>query len=329
MNRREFMALVGAAVAWQLPGHAQGPRKIVRIGILSVGSTTAELTGPTPQSPYANALISGLRELGYLYGQDFLTEPRGGAGMPARFSGLVAELVALDPDVIVAAGPMLPALKQAARTIPIVMSHGEDPIGEGYIQSLAHPGGNFTGLSGQFPERSGKLLELIKEVVPSGRLFGVVWSQLSISSWQAAELAARQRGWTLLALEIKEAADIEAAFRTATAARAHAMLILESGHLFARAGFVADLAARSQLPAIYQLRAFVDAGGLVSYAPSLLDTWRRAATYVDKILKGAKPAELPVEQPTKFELVINLKTAKALGLTIPQSILLRTDEVIE
>ena len=330
MDRREFVGgLAGTSLVWPNVLQAQQSRKLARIGLLTVGSTTAEMTGPEPQSPVIKSFLGGMRALGYVYGRDFVTEPRGGAGMPERYADLIAELVALPVNVIVAPGPMLSLLKKATSTIPIVMSHGEDPLGESLIETLARPGRNFTGLSGQLAELNGKRLELLREFIPGNGPLAVVWDRLSVSAWHFAEMAARERMWSLLSLEIKDATDIEAAFKTAVDARADGMLVTASAHLFARSAYVAELAATSQLPTMYQLRAFVDAGGLVSYAPSLLDTWRHAAIYVDKILNGERPAELPVEQLSRFELVINLKAAKALNRTVPPSLLIQATELIE
>jgi putative tryptophan/tyrosine transport system substrate-binding protein len=269
-----------------------------------------------------------MRALDYVYGRDFVTEPRGGAGLPEHYVELIAELVALPVDVIIAPGPMLNLLKKATSTIPIV-KHAEDPMGEGLIESLAHPGGNLTGLNGQLAELNGKRLELLREFIPGNGPVAVMWDRLSTSAWHVAEKAAHQRIWTLLSLEIKDATDIEAAFRTAVDARADRVLVTASAHLFARSAYVAELAAKSRLPAMYQLRAFVDAGGLMSYAPSLIDTWRHAAIYVDRILKGERPAELPVEQLSRLELLINLKAAKALNRTVPPSLLIQATELIE
>jgi putative tryptophan/tyrosine transport system substrate-binding protein len=330
MDRRKFVGvLAGTSLVWPNVLQAQQSRKLARIGLLTVGSTTAEMTGAEPQSPVIRSFLGGMRALGYVYGRDFVTEPRGGAGLPKRYAGLIAELVALPVDVIVAPGPMLSLLKKATSTIPIVMSHGEDPLGEGLIETLARPGGNFTGLSGQLAELNGKRLELLREFIPGNGPLAVMWDQLSIGAWQFAEKAAHARKWTLLSLEIKDATDIEPAFKTALDARADGVLVTASAHLFARSAYVAELAASSRLPTMYQLRAFVDAGGLMSYAPSLLDTWRHAAIYVDKILKGERPAELPVEQLSRFELVINLKAAKALNRTVFPSLLIQATELIE
>ncbi len=287
------------------------------------------MVGPQPRFPVHNALLRGLRELGYVYGEHFVTEPRGAAGKPERFPGLAAELVRLKVDVIVAAGPALSALKQASSTIPIVMGGDSDPVDRGYVQSLGHPGGNFTGLSSQSVEVTGKRLELLKEIVPGAASVAVLWDRASLANWQAAEAAAREQGWKLLSLEVRNAGEIEGAFRAATDARVGALLVFASGLLFTRARRVVELAASSRLPAMYHLRQYVEAGGLISYSADLNEIWRRAAVFVDKILRGPKPADLPVEQPTKFELVINLKAAKSLGLTIPQPVLSRADEVIQ
>ena len=242
---------------------------------------------------------------------------------------MAAELVRLQVDVIVAAGPTLRALKQATSTIPVVMAGDGDPVGRGYVQSLAHPGGNFTGLSLQAVELTGKRLELLKELAPAAALVAVLWDRSSPLYWQAAEAATRERRWKLLSLEIRDADDIEAAFKAATDARAGALLVFAAGVLYPHAGRVAELAARNRLAAMYGLRPYVEAGGLVSYGADIIDIWRHAAVFVDKILKGAKPGDVPVEQPTKLELVINLKAAKALGLTLPYSLRLHADEVIE
>ncbi len=247
-------------------------------------------------------------------------------------AGLVAEIVGLQVDVIVAAGPVMATLKQATTTIPIVMAGASDPIGDGYIQSLSRPGGNITGLSLQEIDTTGKRLELLKELVPSPAPVAVLWNNWrpeSIRYWQAAETAARKRGWKLLKLEIREASEVEAAFKAATDARASSLLLIASRLFFSRARQLAELAARSRLPVMYDLAEYVEAGGLICYGADVVDLWRRAAVYVDKILKGARPGEMPVEQPSKFELVINRKAAAALRLPIPPVLLARADEVID
>jgi putative tryptophan/tyrosine transport system substrate-binding protein len=209
------------------------------------------------------------------------------------------------------------------------MTATPDPVRQGFVQSLRRPGGNFTGFSLQSSETVGKRLEVLKEVVPGRAPVAVLWDQSSILDWRAAEAAAREKGWKLLSLEIRDAGEIEGALRAATGARAGALLAFAAGLLFPIARRFVELTAESRLPSMYGLREYVEAGGLISYGADIYDIWRRAAVFVDKILKGANPADLPVEQPTKFELVINLKTAKALGLTIPQSVLLQAHEVIQ
>ncbi len=330
IDRRTFIgslflgALAGPGVA-----PAQPARKIYRIGILGLGKAS-RMAGPQPQAPEGGALLRGLRELGYVYGEQFVTEPRGAEGQPERYAGLAAELVRLQVDVIVAAGPTLRALMQATSTIPVVMAASSDPVGLGHVRNLGHPGGNVTGLSLESVELTGKRLELLKELIPGGTApVAVLWDRASALYWRAAEAAARERGWRLLSLEIRDPDDLEGAFRAATAARAGGLLVSAAGLLFRQARRVTALALKSRLPAIYELRPYVEAGGLISYGTDIINIWWRAASFVDKILKGAKPGDLPVEQPTKFEFVINLKTARALGLTIPQSLLLRADQVIE
>ena len=331
MDRRAFISsfALGGLAAPRV-ARAQPARTIIyRIGILSAFTATTEMVGPQPQSPFVNALLRGMRDLGYVYGENFVTEPRGGEGKPERYPTLAGELVRLKVDVIVAAGPSLRVLKQATSTIPVVMAASGDPVRLGVVKSLGQPGGNFTGFSLNLVETTAKRLELLKELVPASALVAVLWERGGPALWQTAEAAAKLRGWKLLSVPIGEAAEIEGAFQAATRARAGAMLVFGGGALDFHARRIAELAARSRLPAMYDLRPYVEAGGLISYSANLIDIWQRAAVFVDKILKGAKPGDLPVEQPTKFELVINLKTAKALGLTIPQTLRLRADQVIE
>jgi putative tryptophan/tyrosine transport system substrate-binding protein len=327
MKRREFIALVGSAAAWPMAARAQVMRKVARIGIVSIGGPTADMTGPLPPNRTVRAFLRGMAELGYVYGRDFVTEPRGTDGIAA-----VAELAGLQVDVIVATGggTVLSLLKRATTTIPIVMTAAsDDPVRQGLAQSLAHPGGIFTGMSLQTLELTGKRLELLKELVPGAELVAVFWDPTDPQLWSVASAVGQARGWKLLSVDIRGAAQIAAAFKTATNAGAGALLIPASGLLFSHASQIAELAALSRIPAIYELRPYVDVGGLASYGANIEDIWRRAAIYVDKILKGANPAELPIEQPTKFELVINKRAAAALGLIVPPSILIRADEVIE
>jgi putative ABC transport system substrate-binding protein len=333
MDRRSFIGGLGlGALAWPREVSAQSAARIARVGILGFAATTEEISGPEPRRPSARFLLRGLREMGYVYGRDFVTEPRGAEGKPDLWPVQAAEMVNLKVDVIVAPGPYLPALKRVTSAIPIVMAAAADPVGDGYAQSLAHPGGSMTGLSLQEIETTGKRLELLKELVPSASPVAVLWSNVranSIRYWHAAETAARNRDWKLLRIEIRDAGELERAFRTAASARAGALMTIASPLLFGRARQLAQLAAAHRLPAMYDLAEYVEAGGLISYGADLDEIWRRAATFVDKILKGARPAELPIEQPSKFDLVLNLKTAQALGLTIPPSLRARVDQVIE
>ncbi len=330
MDRREFTAaLAVATLAAGGIASAQSVRKIYRIGVLGLG-TTSDMAGPQPTWPSMKALLGGMRDLGYVYGEQFVTEPRGAAGNLDRFPALAAELVRLKPDVILAGGgPSVPALREATTTIPIVMAASGDPVGDGYVQSLAHPGGNITGLSLQSTETTAKRLELLKELVPSPGPIAVFWNGANSSAWKATEAVARERDWKLVSVEVHDGGAIDAAFKAASDGHANAVLVLATGVLFPRAQQVAELAAKRRLPAMYDLRQYVDAGGLISYGANINQIWRQAAGFVDKILKGAKAGDLPIEQPTKFELVISLRAAKALGLSIPSAVLLRADEVIQ
>ena len=328
MDRRVFIGgLTLAALAVPRVTSAQPPPKFARIGILNVGGTRSDMVGPQPRRPTVKAFLRGLHELGYVYGEHFVTEPRSADERLGGYSDLAAELVRLHVDVIVAAGPTLPALQQTTTTIPIVMAAAPDPVRDGFVRGLGHPGGNFTGLSLGGAELGPKRLDLLKELVPTARLVAVLWEPMSPPTM--IEAAARERGWKLLSLEVRGADEIERAFRAAIEARAGALILVSGALLTAQARRVAELAAKDRLPTMYSLRFYVEAGGLISYGTDIIEVWWRAAAFVDKILKGAKPADLPVEQPTKFELVINLKAAKALGLTIPPSLLARADQVIE
>ena len=331
MDRRAFLgnfALGILGVAGVAP--AQPARKVYRIGILASSASISEMVGPQPRNPSVAALLRGLQELGYVYGEHFVTELRSGEGKPERYPVAAAELVRLRVDVIVAAGPVLPALKQATSTIPVIMGGAGDPVGEGFVQSLGRPGGNFTGLSLQLSETTVKRLELLKELVPGAAPVAVLHSDpAGFLSWQAAEAAAKERGWKVISLVIRNAGEIEAAFKEAARARAGGLLVLPIGLLDPHARRIAELAVKSRLPAMYGLRFYVEAGGLICYSADNVEMWRRAATFVDKILKGAKPADLPVEQPTKFDLVINLKAARSIGLPIPQPLLARANEVLQ
>jgi putative ABC transport system substrate-binding protein len=329
MKRRTLISAVGGGLwVYSRGGYAQPARKIYRIGMLGVGAATAEMAGPNPAWPSTAALLGGLRELGYVYGESFVTEGRSAEGQVERFPGLVADLIRLQVDVIVAGGPALAACKQATSTLPIVMAGAEDPVGLGVVKSLARPGTNFTGLSNQSVDTTVKKLEMLKVIVPGAAPVAVLWDPAALLGWQALQAAARQRGWKLLSFEVHDAREMEGAIKAAAGAKAGALLPV-GGLAFRNARRIADLAFTSRLPAAYGNPAQVGDAGLLSYAADLDEIWHRAAVFVDKILRGAKPAELAVEQPTKFKLIINLKTAKALGVTIPQSLLLRADEVIQ
>jgi putative ABC transport system substrate-binding protein len=306
--------------------HAQQPAKIPRIGYLSFGS-------PSFTPARVEAFRQGLRDLGYVEGKNIVIEYRWAEGKIERLPDLATELVRLKVAVIVTAGPAdTRAAKGATNTIPIVMTQDTDPVGNGFVASLARPGGNITGLATLSPEISGKQLELLKEIVPKLSRVAVFGSSTVPGSAQAlkeTELAAVALGVQLQYLDVLDPKDIETAFRAASKGRADAIVVLGSPVLNTQRTQISELAVKSQLPATYGRPEFVEAGGLMNYGASYNDLSRRAATYVDKILKGAKPADLPVEQPTKFELVINLKAAKQIGLTIPPNVLARADKVIK
>jgi len=305
---------------------AQQAKKVPRIGFLMS-------TSPSAISDRIEAFRQGLRELGYVEGKNIVIEWRSAERKLDRLSELAAELVRLKVDVIVSAGAgSTRSAKEATVTIPIVMAQVNDPIGAGFVASLARPGGNITGLATLAPELSGKRLELLKEVVPKLSRVAVLGTSTTPGNAQAlreTELAAKAFGVKLQYLDVLGPKDIETAFRAARKERADAVLVLASSILLPQRTQVADLAVKSRLPVIYGTSEYVDVGGLMTYGVNNTDLYRRAATYVDKILKGTKPADLPVEQPMKFELVINLKTAKQIGLTIPQSVLYRADKVIK
>jgi len=307
-----------------LAAHAQQPKNVPRIGLLITTSRAAESTN-------IEAFHRGLQALGYVEGQNIIMEYRYADGKLDQLPQFAAELVRLNVAVIVTTGSQpTRAAQQATQTIPIVMTVVGDPIETGFVASLAQPGGNITGLIQMSGQLNGKRLELLKEAVPElARVAVFDDGTLKAEQLHETQLASQALGITLQFLEVRDPnPDLDGAFSTATRQRADALLILPGPVLNLHRKRVVDLAAQSRLPAMYFTRAFVEDGGLMSYGPSQPDNWRRAATYVDKILKGTKPADLPVEQPTKFELVINLKTAQALGLTIPPSILFQADEVI-
>ena len=284
-------------------------------------------------NPPWDGFRQGLRDLGYVDGGNLSLEWRWSAGKPDRFPALAMELVALRPDIIVASGTQ--AVKAAMETtsaIPIVMATSSYPEKIGLVKSLSRPGGNVTGLTNVGPELSGKKLELLKEIAPKVSRVAVLWNPTStVEPLALQELlsSAPAVSVEIQSVEVRSPDDFSAAFATVSSSRAHALLALGNPINFRGRQLLADFALKNRLPSVYDERLFVDAGGLMSYAPSFTDSFRRAATYVDKILRGAKPADLPIEQPTKFELVINVRTAKTLGLTIPPSLLARADQVIE
>jgi len=329
MNRREATVVLVTLGALPLASDAQQATKVPRIGYLALdlGSFLH----------VREAFLQGLRDLGYVEGRNIVIEYRSADGKPERLPALAAELVALKVDVLFAGGGTLPALaaKQATSTLPIVFADAADPVTSDLVTNLARPGANVTGLFALAAELVGKRLELLKQAVPGSSRVGVLWQPGGLGErterdmLNAAEVAARALGVRLQFVAARGPADIDRAFAEMTREHVEALAVFPSSMLFADRRHVIDLAAKNRLPAMYLTRQYVEAGGLMSYAPNVPDLFRRAATYVDKILKGANPGDLPVEQATKFELVINLKTAKALGLTIPPSVLARADEVIQ
>jgi putative tryptophan/tyrosine transport system substrate-binding protein len=326
MNRRELVLLLGGAVvAW--PRALRAQQKVMPvIGYLSA-------TSPGPVAPFLAAFRRGLSETGYVEGQNIAIEYRWAEGNYDRLPALAADLVGRKVDVIVTSGgsPSALAAKNATSTIPIVFSAG-DPVGDGLVASLARPGGNLTGFSGIFVELHPKRLELLSELVPQARAIGLLLNPNASSAEQimrGMQEAARVKGVQLDILKAGTESEIDAAFASLVRLQAGALVVGSDPFFNSRREQLVALASRHAVPAIYQGREFAAAGGLISYGPSLLAVFRQVGIYAGKILKGAKPADLPVQQPTTFELVINLKTAKALGLTVPQSILARADEVIE
>ena len=305
---------------------AQQPTKIPRIGVLAAAT-------PATAAHLVEAFKQGLHEHGYVEGKNTVLELRFGEGKAEQFPILAAELVRLKVDVIVAlTNPVIDAVRQATQTIPIVMPAASDPVGAGFVASLARPSGNITGLTGYSPELNGKRLELLKEAFPKLSRVALLLSPNfpgSTLDLKETQSAARSLGLRIQPLEVRDASDIDRAFKAMIKERADALTMFP-GHpaLFVNRKKIVELAANHRLPAMYSLHEFVDDGGLMFYGPDLLVGYRRAADYVDKLLKGAKPADLPVEQPTKFEFVINLKASRRIGLTIPPNVLARADKVI-
>jgi ABC-type uncharacterized transport system substrate-binding protein len=325
VRRREFMTLVGgAAAAWPLAARAQQTGKLTTIGFLGT-STPADLSKRTA------AFVQRLRELGWVEGRTIAIEYRWAEGRDERFAEIAAELVRLKVAVVVTVGSAVPAVKQATSVIPIVFAISGDPVGMGLVTSLAQPGGNVTGLSSQATDLAGKRVELLREVVPNLRRLAImanVGYPAAVLDMREAEAAARLLGLEAVTSEIRRAEDIASGLE-ALRDRADALYVCGDPLVIANRIRINILALGARLPAMYSSREYVEGGGLLSYGPNTADLFRRAAEYVDKILRGAKAGDIPVEQPTKFELTIHLTTAKVLGLTMPPSLLACADEVIE
>ncbi len=331
-NRRRFAALAGAAAAWPFAGRAQqAPARVARIGYLA----TAPLES-REQQQVIDAFRQGLRERGYVEGRDIVIEYRSAEAKFERLPDRAAELVRLGVDLIMTGPtPAARAAQRATSTIAIVAATMGDPVGDGLAASLARPGGNVTGLTNLGPELTPKRLSLLKEALPEASRIAILWQPGAFAERVAGDMrreteaAARALGVQLRFIGVSSPGEIERAVATAAQERVDGLLVFAGPMFFIERRLIAELAQRHRLPAMFNVRDFAEAGGLIAYGASVVDLHRRAAIHVDKILKGAKPADLPVEQPTKFELVVNLKTARALGIAIPQSILVQADEVIE
>jgi putative tryptophan/tyrosine transport system substrate-binding protein len=326
MNRPTIrFALVALFIALCCPAEAQQVKKAPRIGFLAI-------TSPRDMSARMAAFRQGLRELGYIEGKTIVVDDRYAEGKLDRLRSMTAELVQLKADVIVTSGPIgTRTAKEATATLPIVMAYDNDPVGSGFVASLARPGGNITGLSTHYPEITGKQLELLKEIVPKMSHLAVLGDSsepFTAQSLKETERTAKAFGVQLQYLDVKDPKDVKGALEDARKSRADAAVVLASAIFISQRSQLAELAVKNRLPAVYQASEYVEAGGLMTYGASITDLFRRAATYVDRILKGAKPADIPVEQPTTFELIINLRAAKEIGLTIPPNVLARADRVI-
>ncbi len=327
-----ILTLAFSLLAAPLAAEAQQAGKVYRVGLVFTTAPVSEMIGPDPVHPLVRSFLDGLRALGYVQGRNLVLEPRSAEGKFERFREILEGLVSLKVDVLVVAGnPMTKRAKEVTSIVPIVMTFVNDPVTDGLVASLARPGGNVTGLTANVgPEIDGKRVELLKETLPKIRRVAFLgtkpdWEDSFGKSTQAAAQAVHV---TLLHAE-HTPDDYADAFARIVRERPDALLVPNTTSNYARRHFIVDFATKSRLPGMYPFREYTEAGGLISYGVDYRDQFRRAATYVDKILKGAKPADLPVEQPTKFEMIINLKTAKTLGLTIPQSVLIRADELIQ
>ena len=327
MRRRNFILLGSAAVAWPVAVYAQQP-KVFRLGYLEPGSPS----DPT-EANLRRQFLLGMRDLGYLEGRHFKMEDRNAEGHLDRLPALAAELVHLPVDILVVAGEAsIRAAKQATDEIPIVMTLAADPVGTGLVPSLAHPGGNVTGMSGLAADMAGKRVELLKEVVPSATRVVVLWNsnnQSKVVEWKDTEIAARAVGVILRSVELRAPEELDRAFTATMREKPDALITFTESLTLVFRQQIGRFSLTNRLPMISELREFAVEGGIASYGTSRPDLWRRSASYVDKIMRGTNPGDLPVEQPTRFELVINQKTAKALGLAIPPTLLARADEVIE
>jgi ABC-type uncharacterized transport system substrate-binding protein len=328
-KRREIITLFGgAAIAWPLAARAQQPERARRIGVLM----TQAADDPEGQARVA-AFLQGLRELGWIEGRNLRLDYRWGGGDVARIRRDAVELVALTPDVILAVGgQVMGPLQEATRTVPIVFTQTADPVGAGYVASLARPGGNATGFTNFEYGVSGKWLEVLREVVPGITRAAVLrdpTNPAGTGQWGAIQAVASPWGVELTPIDVRERGEIERGVSAFAAGSNRGLIVSSSGFAILHRELIIALAARHRLPAVYPFRFYAIGGGLISYGPDPIDPHRRAAQYVDRILKGEKPADLPVQAPTKYELVINMKTAKALGLDIPTTVLARADEVIE
>jgi putative tryptophan/tyrosine transport system substrate-binding protein len=326
-RRRLVLALMAGALTAPFASFAQQPTKSARIGFLAP-------TSPQVLSTRLQAFRDGLRELGYVEGKNLQLEVRWGEGKLERLPTLADELVQAKVDVIVAAtSPSVVAARQATQTVPIVMPVSSDPVGDGLVASLARPGGNITGLSLMAPELGQKRLQLLQETFPKvSRAVAVLWNPAYVgmrARFEQAQVAAPAAGLTVRSVEVRDTHELDVAFEAIIREHPDGLLLLADPFTFSQRARIVEFGAEQRLPVIYESSDFVDVGGLISYGPNINDMYRRSATYVDKILRGAKPADLPIEQPTKFELVINMRAAKALGITFPESILLRADRVIE
>ena len=328
MRRRNFIILLGGAAALPLAARAQQSGKAWRVGFIAGGSRPASIEG----SVYSG-FLQGMRDLGYVMGKNFEMEWRFAEGRYELFPDLAAELVRLKVDVIVLGSPTaVGPVRRVTSTTPIVMGYSTDPVGNGFVASLARPGGNITGLASSADDTTPKRIELLATVIANLSLIGVIENPASPSSHSVmilAQEAGRNTKLVVIPAEAQNPQELESAFVKFTKDGVGAVMFVPDAFFFVQRERIAELALRHRLPCIFTQREYAAAGGLMSYGENLKDFYRRAATYVDKIFKGAKPADLPIQQPTKFELVINLKTAKALGLTIPQSLLVAADELID